>query len=379
MGVPEPGGAREPCGAPHATDAASRRGIPCLLMRGGTSKGAYFLAADLPADPAARDELLLRIMGSPDPRQIDGIGGAHPLTSKVAIVSPSADGDADVDYLFLQVGVGEATVGDAQTCGNLLAGIGPFAVERGLVAATGDRTTVRIRLLNTGDVATAVFATADGLPDYDGGGQGGIAIDGVPGTASPIELEVGGGPHKPLLPTGNPADEVGGHRVTLVDNGMPVVVLRADEFAVSGDESPAGLEADAGLADRLERIRRAAGPLMGLGDVSTQTVPKMILVSPPRSGGAISTRAFIPARVHTAIGVLMAASVAAALHLPGAVGADLAGPLGGETVGIEHPSGTFAARVRVVRDDDGAWRATSFSLRTARKLFDGAVFPRSRL
>src|SRR6478609_3530718 len=184
-----------------------RDGVRCMLMRGGTSKGAYFLAADLPSDPGARDDLLLRIMGSPDPRQIDGIGGAHPLTSKVAIVSRSAAEGVDVDYLFLQVGVDTATVADAQTCGNLLAGVGPFAVERGLVSAPGARTTARIRLLNTGDTATAVFPTTDGRPDYDGD----AAIDGVPGTASAIELEVGGGDDKPLLPTGNPADTLDGH------------------------------------------------------------------------------------------------------------------------------------------------------------------------
>jgi len=354
--------------------SAGRDGIRCMLMRGGTSKGAYFLADDLPADPDRRDDLLLRIMGSPDPRQIDGIGGAHPLTSKVAIVSPSTASGIDVDYLFLQVGVDTASVGDAQTCGNLLAGIGPFAVERGLVAATGARTTVRIRLLNTGDAATAAFATADGRPDYDGD----VAIDGVPGTASAIELEVGGGADKPLLPTGSPVDEIDGHAVTLIDNGMPVVLLRADEFGVDGSESPDELEADAELAARVERIRLAAGPRMGLGDVASKTVPKVILLSPPRGGGAISTRAFIPARVHTAIGVLMAASVAAALRIPGAVGHDIAGPLDGDETVLEHPSGSFPSRVRVTREGDGAWRATSFSLRTARKLFDGTVFPRPR-
>ncbi|MBW9120000.1 4-oxalomesaconate tautomerase [Microbacterium trichothecenolyticum] len=351
--------------------AAARDGIRCMLMRGGTSKGAYFLASDLPDDRATRDDLLLRIMGSPDPRQIDGIGGAHPLTSKAAIVSPSNSAGIDVDYLFLQVGVDTATVADAQTCGNLLAGIGPFAVERGLVPATGERTTVRIRLLNTGDAATAVFATVDGRPGYDGD----VAIDGVPGTASAIELEVGGGPDKPLLPSGEVAEEIDGHTVTLIDNGMPVVVLRAEEFNIDGSESPATLESDAELAARIERVRLVAGPRMGLGDVSGQTVPKMILVSPPRAGGAISTRAFIPARVHTAIGVLMAASVAAALRIPGAVGSDIADALDGEETAIEHPSGTFPSRVRVTRDAAGTWRATSFSVRTARKLFDGTVFP----
>ncbi|WP_194409841.1 4-oxalomesaconate tautomerase [Microbacterium cremeum] len=355
------------------TDAV-RDGIRCMLMRGGTSKGAYFLADDLPADRAARDDLLLRIMGSPDPRQIDGIGGAHPLTSKVAIVSRSTAEGIDVDYVFLQVGVAEATVGDAQTCGNLLAGIGPFAVERGLVPATGERTAVRIRLVNTGDAATAVFPTPGGRPDYDGD----VAIDGVPGTAAAVSLEVGGGPDKPLLPTGEATDEIDGHAVTLIDNGMPVVLLRADEFGVDGTETPGALEADTELAARIERVRRAAGPLMGLGEVAEQTVPKVILLSPPRHGGAISTRAFIPARVHTAIGVLMAASVAAALRIPGAVGSDIAGPVDGDATEVEHPGGSSPSHVRVARDADGVWRATSSSVRTARKLFDGRVFPRPR-
>jgi len=356
------------------TDAA-RAGIRCMLMRGGTSKGAYFLAEDVPDDPAARAELMLRVMGSPDPTQIDGLGGAHPLTSKVAIVSRSPLPDVDVDYLFLQVMVDEPVVSDAQTCGNLLAGVGPFAVERGLVEPRGDRTEVRIRLLNTGDIATSVFATPGGRVDYDGD----TAIDGVPGLAGRIDLEIGGGPDKPLLPTGNVLDEVGGHRVTLIDNGMPVVLLRADEFGVTGHESPQQLEEDAALKAEVERVRLLAGPLMGLGDVAEQTVPKMFLLSAPRSGGAVATRAFIPARVHTSIGVLMAASVAAGIRIPGSVGAEIAVvPVDGATV-LEHPSGAYSADVRVTQDADGTWRGTSASVRTARKIFDGVVFPRPRL
>lgn len=349
-------------------------GIPCMFMRGGTSKGAYFLASDVPSDRAERDDLMLRIMGTPDARQIDGLGGAHPLTSKVAIVSASDTPGIDVDYLFLQIGVDEALVSDKQTCGNLLAGVGPFAVERGLVEAGASETTVRIRLVNTGDVATATFATPGGHIDYDGD----VAIDGVPGTGGAIELEVGGGA-KPLLPTGNISDEIDGHRVTLIDNGMPVVLLRADEFGVAGDESPAELEARADLGAAIERIRLQAGPLMGLGDVSSATVPKMFLLSPPSNGGAVSTRGYIPTRVHTSIGVLMAASVAAGIRIPGAVGADFARPSNEGADAIEHPSGSFPASVRVTHAADGTWSATSTSLRTARKIFDGTVFPRPRL
>ncbi|MDQ1129753.1 4-oxalomesaconate tautomerase [Microbacterium sp. SORGH_AS_0888] len=350
-------------------------GIPCLLMRGGTSKGAFFLADDLPARRETRDDLLLRIMGSPDPTQIDGLGGAHPLTSKVAIVSRSEEPGIDIDYLFLQIAVDEPLVSDTQTCGNLLAAVGPFAVERGLLVPGEPTTTARIRLLNTRDIATVTFATPGGTVDYDGD----AAIDGVPGTACRIDIALAAGPGKALLPTGNATDEVEGHRATLIDNGMPVVLLDAADFGVEGTETPAALEARGELATEVERVRLAAGPLMGLGDVSAQTVPKMFLLSPATAGGAISTRAFIPHRVHTSIGVLMAASVAAGLRIPGTVAAELATDDGGETVSIEHPGGAFPARVRVDRAPDGAWQAASLSLRTARKIFDGRVFPRPRL
>lgn len=350
-------------------------GIACMLMRGGTSKGPFFLASDLPADAAARDDLLLRIMGSPDPSQIDGIGGATPLTSKVAIVSPSREPGIDLDYLFAQVSVDDARVSTTQTCGNLLAAVGPFAIERGLVAAHAPVTTLRIRLVNTGDIATARVQTPGGAVTYDGDTE----IAGVPGTAAPIELELAGG--GPLLPSGDVRDEVAGVEATLVDNGMPVVLLRAGDLGVGGDESPAELEADAALGATLERIRLAAGERMGLGEVREQTVPKLILLSPPRSGGAIATRAFIPTRVHTSIGVLMAASVAAGVRLAGAVGNELATDPGepGDPapVLVEHPAGTFASRVTVSRGADGAWRGTSVSIRTARKLFDGRVFART--
>jgi 4-oxalomesaconate tautomerase len=353
------------------------RGIRSTLMRGGTSKGAFFVAADLPADVAERDRVLLEIMGSPDPTQIDGVGGAHPLRSKVAIVSPSAEDGVDLDYLFLQVSVDEPVVADLQTCGNMLAAVGPFAVERGLIPATGDRTTTRIRLINTGDLAIETFPTRDGMPVYDGD----TAIDGVPGTAAAIEIEMGDeSTAKELFPTGHPVDEIAGHRVTLVDNGMPVVLLDATEFGVAGDESPADLEANAELTAAIEAARLEAGRLMGLGEVADQTVPKMFLLSPPRHGGALTTRGFIPTKVHTSIGVLMAASIAAAARIPGTVAAAIAGEESATAADgvtrLEHPSGTFDAQVRVF-DVGGTWRGTSTSIRTARKLFDGTAFPRS--
>jgi 4-oxalomesaconate tautomerase len=350
-----------------------RDGIRCMLMRGGTSKGAYFLAEDLPAEPGERDDLLLRVMGSPDPAQIDGLGGAHPLTSKVAIVSRSTEEGVDLDYLFLQVVVDEPAVSDAQTCGNLLAGIGPFALERGLIDPDGEHTTVRIRLRNTGDLATLTFPTPGGRVEYDGD----TAIDGVPGTAARISIEMAPAPDAHLLPTGNLVDQIDGHCATLIDNGMPVVLLRADEFGIRGDESPAELEENVELAAAVEGIRSTAGPMMGLGEVADATVPKMFLLSPPRHGGVIATRAFIPHRVHTSIGVLMAASVAAGACIPGTVAADLAVPGDDGPIEIEHPGGTFPSQVSVARVE-GTWRATSTSVRTARKIFDGVVFPRPR-
>lgn len=351
-------------------------GVRCMVMRGGTSKGAYFLASDLPDDPAVRDDLLLRIMGTPDPRQIDGLGGAHPVTSKVAIVSPGAGPDRDVDYLFLQLGVDEPTVSDRQTCGNLLAGVGQFAVERGLAPAGGDRTTVRVRLVNTGALAIATFATPGGQVDYTGT----TAISGVPGTAAPVELDfadtegsTGGG----LLPTGRVRDDIDGIQVTCVDNGMPVVVARATDLGVTGYESAADLAADAALAERIGSLRLDAGKLMGLGDVTATSVPKTTLVAAPRDGGAICTRSFIPLRPHPSIGVLGAVSVVTALMLPDAVGHDLfVAPPSGDPVEVEHPTGKVAIAVELDRSSTPPRVRRSTVIRTARKLFDGTAFPR---
>lgn len=348
--------------------------VPCLLMRGGTSKGAYFLAGDLPAEPALRDDLLLRIMGSPDERQIDGLGGAHPLTSKVAVVSPSADPQADVDYLFLQVVVDRPEVSDRQNCGNILAGVGPFAVERGLVPAGEERTSVRIRMVNTGDHATATFPTPGGRVDYTGDAR----ISGVPGAAAPVVIEFPAGAGE-LLPTGSVRDEIDGVQVTCVDNGMPTVLIAATSLKVTGYESPKDLEEDLTLADRLRRIRLEAGRLMGLGDVSDTTVPKLTLLAPPRDGGAVTTRTFIPVRCHTSIGVLGAASVAAGLRIDGSVGADLAElPPGSDRMRIEHPTGFLDIESSLGTTPEGLPTARRTAVvRTARKIFDGSVFPRA--
>ncbi|MDK3072576.1 4-oxalomesaconate tautomerase [Sedimentitalea sp. JM2-8] len=351
----------------HDTD-----GIPCLWMRGGTSKGAYFLASDLPPERAAIDDLLLRVMGSPDPRQIDGIGGADPLTSKVAILSPPSRDDADVDYLFLQVFVEQARVSDAQGCGNILAGVGPAAIERGLVCVTDRETVVRIHMRNTGEVASARISTPDGRVRYDGSAR----IDGVPGTHAPIPLmfeNLAGSMCGALLPTGNPVDVIDGVACTLIDNGMPCVILRATDLGVTGREDRETLDADDGLKARLEKIRLKAGPLMNLGDVTEKSVPKMTLVAPPNAGGVIATRSFIPHRCHATIGVFAAVSVATACVLESGPAAETAALPDDRIFVIEHPSG--ATEVLVERDEAGRVLRAG-TLRTARKLFDGRVFPR---
>ena len=341
-------------------------GIRCMQMRGGSSKGAYFLAADLPGDPAERDDLLLRIMGSPDERQIDGLGGGHPLTSKVAVVTPSASVDADVDYLFLQVVPGRATITDAQTCGNLLAGVGPFAVERGLVAAGAETTTVRIRIMNpTISLAVAQVRTPGGRVRYDGD----TIMAGTPFPAAPIALRFPGG-DAPVFPTGNLVDRLAGVEATCVDAGMPVILVRAADLGIAGDESPEALEGNEILRRRVEAVRLAAGAAMGLGDVRDTTVPKVTLVSSPRNGGTVCTRTFIPHRVHAAIGVLGAVSVAAGTSVAGTV-ASHPGKAG--RVRIEHPTGVFEVDV----DLDGRRLRSSAVVRTARKLSDGLVWPRS--
>jgi len=348
-----------------------------MVLRGGSSKGAYFLSDDLSADVAARDDLLLRIMGSPDGRQIDGIGGAHPLTSKVAIVSPSTGGGADVDYLFLQVSVDEPLVSDRQNCGNLLAGVAPFAIERGLVVvdAEADRAEVRVRMLNTDSLATATVSVAGGVPVYDGS----TAISGVPGTAAEIRLDfdgIAGGSTGALLPTSNLRDTIAGVDCTLIDNGMPVVVMRADAVGVVGDEAPADLEANQALRAKLEQIRREAGELMGLGDVTDTTVPKLTMVSTPRSGGHLATRTFIPHRCHQAIGVLGAVSVATAALLPDSPAFEVRHGGTESIVTLEHPTGTFDASVSVAIDGGDVTVERAGIVRTARKLMDGLVYPR---
>lgn len=348
-------------------------GIACMWMRGGTSKGGYFLADDLPKEIGDRDAMLLRMMGSPDPRQIDGMGGADPLTSKVAVVRKSERQGIDVDYLFLQVFVDQPIVTDAQNCGNILAGVAPFAIEKGLVAATDETTDVAVYMENTGQVAILTVQTPNGVVRYDGE----ASIDGVPGTAAPIPMafqDTQGSSCGALLPSGNASDMIDGIEVTLIDNGMPVVILAAADVGISGYEERDQLDADGDLKARLERIRLAAGPMMNLGDVSEKSVPKMSLVAAPRAGGTICTRTFIPHRCHSSIGVLGAVSVATACGLDQGPARRLAELPEGETsktLQIEHPTGSTATVLEFSPDGSVVKSAL---LRTARKLFEGRIF-----
>jgi 4-oxalomesaconate tautomerase len=347
-------------------------GIPCIWMRGGTSKGGIFNAADLPSDPAQRDQVLLEIMGSPDDRQINGMGGADPLTSKVGIVKKSSHPECDVDYLFLQVFVDQAIVTDSQNCGNILAAVGPYAIEQGFVSITEDVTQVSVFMENTGQIAVLQVQTPDGKVTY----KGGSSIDGVPGTSAPVTCEfkeTAGSTCGALYPSGNLKDSVDGVDVTLIDNGMPVVILRASDFGISGTESRDELDGNTALKRRLEDIRLQVGPLMNLGDVTEKSVPKMSLVSAPMHHGCISTRTFIPHRCHASIGVLGAVSVATAAITPGTVAYPLAEvPDGDEkTLPVEHPTGEMT----VVAYMNGDGLQSAALLRTARKLFEGTVYP----
>jgi 4-oxalomesaconate tautomerase len=344
----------------------------CMWMRGGTSKGGFFLKDDLPSGTAARDAFLLRVMGSPDPRQIDGMGGADPLTSKVAVVSKSEREGIDVDYLFLQVFVDKAIVTDAQNCGNILAGVGPFAIERGLVAAQEGETRVAIFMVNTEQVAVATVETAGGKVRYDGDAK----IDGVPGSAAPVPLEfrdTAGSTCGALLPSGTAVDVVEGVPVTLIDNGMPCVVMKAEDVGITGYESRDELDNATELKARIEKIRLAVGERMNLGDVTDKSVPKMMLVAPPKNGGAVTVRSFIPHRAHASIGVLGAVSVATACLIEGSPAAEVAQvPEGNrKTLSVEHPTGETTCVMEM--NPDGSV-ATAAMLRTARKLMDGEVF-----
>lgn len=347
--------------------------IPCLFMRGGTSRGPFFDEADLPADIATRDRVLLAVMGSPDKRQIDGLGGAHPLTSKVGIVRRGTAPGVDLDFLFAQLQPDKDTVDTTPNCGNMLAAVVPFALETGMVAPQGETTTLRVLTRNTGMQCDITVRTPGGRVDYAGDAR----IDGVPGTAAPITinfLDTAGSVCSGLLPTGNVRDVIDGISVTCIDNGMPLVMFKASDVGRTGYETAAELNADAELKARIERLRLACGHAMGLGDVSGRNYPKMTLIAPPRAGGSLCTRSFIPHVCHDAIGVLAAVTVGTACVLPGSVCDGIAVMPEGltKTVSVEHPSGEFSVELGI--DPENPQNVTRAALlRTARLIMRGEV------
>jgi len=349
--------------------------IPCIIMRGGTSKGPYFMAKDLPADPALRDKVLLAAIGSPDARQIDGLGGATTLTSKVAIVSPSQRPGIDVDYLFAQVEVEAARVDTNPPCGNIMAGVGPFALETGMVKPQGDVSRVRIYHVNIDAKVEAVVETPGGVVNYEGD----TAIAGVPGTAAPLRLnfmDVAGSTCGSLLPTGNPVDEIDGIAVTCMDAAMPVMILAAESVGKTGYESAAELDADTALFERIEKIRRKAGEMMGLGDVSEKVVPKVILLARPRQGGTISSRYLVPHKTHAAHAVTGAICLCCCCLLEDGIAAPLVDLPDGPPypLRIEHPSGEIELLVDADPGRGGITLRSVGTLRTARKLMRGEVY-----
>jgi 4-oxalomesaconate tautomerase len=351
-----------------------QRSIPCLFMRGGTSRGPFFLESDLPADIAQRDAILLSVMGSPDVRQIDGMGGADPLTSKVGLVRRGQTAGVDLEFLFAQVSLKEARVDTTPNCGNMLAAVVPFGLETGLVKATGDVTTLRVLTLNTGTLSDIQVRTPGGRVEYSGEAR----IDGVPGTAAPINisfLETEGSVCGSLLPTGHLVDRFDGVDVTCIDNGMPVVVMAAEALGVTGYETRDELNANTALKQRIESIRLQAGPAMNLGDVTRKVVPKMCLVAKPAAGGQICTRTFIPHDCHSAVGVLGAVTVATAAVLPGSVANRYASvPAGNaKTLSVEHPSGEFSV-VLTMNSANPTQVLQAALLRTARLIMRGEVY-----
>lgn len=355
--------------------------VPCMLMRGGTSRGPFFLESDLPSDTKLRDRVLLAALGSPDKRQIDGLGGAHPLTSKVGIVRKSTTPGVDLDFLFAQLQPDKDTVDTSPNCGNMLAAVLPFALERGLLTIQAGTTTARVLTLNTGMQCDVTVQTPNGKLAYTGDAR----IDGVPGTAAPISinfLDTAGSVCPSLLPSGRVLDRIEVEHgadtfavdATLIDNGMPMVLVRAADLGVSGYESVAELNANDGLRAKLEALRLTVGPVMGLGDVKSKSYPKMCLVAPPRAGGSIATRCFIPHVCHEAIGVLAAVTIATACVLEGSVTQGIAEVPPGlsKTVSVEHPTGEFSVELGL--DPNNPQQVVKAALlRTARPIMRGEV------
>lgn len=348
-------------------------GIPCIFMRGGTSRGPYFKASDLPADTASRDRVLLAAMGSPDVRQIDGLGGADTLTSKVAIVSKSQRPGVDVDYLFAQVNISRPIVDTAPSCGNMLAGVAPFALETGLIPVREGETRVMIYNVNTESRIEAIVRTPGRRVQYTGDAR----IDGVPGTAAPIVLnfmDVVGSISGKMLPTGKVRDTIEGIEVTCIDVAMPMIMMRAADFGLTGIEGRSEIDGNKPLLARIEAIRQEAGRRMGFGDVTDKVIPKVGLLSPPRQGGTITSRYLTPHALHAAHAVTGAVCVSTACALEGSIAHEVAKreDINPRTIWIEHPSGQVDVRLETTgRGAD--MEVVAGTLRTARPIMKGEV------
>ncbi len=355
-------------------------GIPCIFMRGGTSRGPYFKASDLPADVPTRDAVLLAAVGSPDLRQIDGLGGADTLTSKVAIVSKSTRPGVDLDYLFAQVDIKRPLVDTAPSCGNMLAGVAPFGLETGLIPAQDGETRVMIYNVNTQSRIEAVVKTPGRQIAYTGDAR----IDGVPGTASPIVLnfmDVVGSIAGVMLPTTNVRDVIEGIEVTCIDVAMPMIMMRATDFGLTGTENKAQIDGNKELLARIEKIRMEAGRRMGFGDVSDKVIPKVGLLSPPRDpNGTITSRYLTPHALHAAHAVTGAVCVATACALEGSIAHEVSvkSAENPRTIWIEHPSGMVDVRLETT--GKGAdMTVVAGTLRTARPIMKGEVMVPGKL
>ena len=360
---------------------SNQTAIPFIQMRGGSSKGIYFHRKDLPSDSDHCDAVLKWVMGAHgDPRQIDGLGGADPLTSKIAIISPSERDDCDIDYKFIQAIVGENRVDDTPNCGNILSGVGAFSIETGLIKPTGNHASITVYMTNSGNRCLLKFPLQNGQPIY----HGNTRIDGVIGSSAAITClyqDLEGSACGSLLPTGNQHDEFDNILVTCIDNGMPVICLRAADFGLNGSETPDQLNANEELRLQLESIRLKAGLSMGLGNVSGKTIPKMCLVSKPRHGGTINTHTFIPKQCHKAIGVLGAVSVGTAALLQDSVINSLASFSSNQKTNkslkqmiIEHPSGSFTVELEISQKGTRPMVKQAGLLRTTRMLCRGEVY-----
>lgn len=375
--------------------------IPAVYMRGGTSKGVYLMVEDLPADPVMRDKVILDIYGSPDSRQINGIGGADPLTSKVALIARSTRENVDVDYTFGYVGIKDATVDYEGNCGNMSSGVGPFAIQTGLVAAEDPITKVRIYNTNTKKIIVAEIPVKDGEVVTEGD----YTIDGVPGSGARIVLNFlnsGGAKTGKLLPTGNVVDEITLKcgkkiRVSLVDAANPSVFVKAEDIGLTGVEMPKDTESNSEILEIMEDIRTTAAVMMGLAETKEKTgpaVPKVAFVASPKgymtmNGTEVKvSQVDLVARtkalsvLHKAYAVTGGICVATAGLIEGTVVNEIIGEQAKETgiVRLGHPSGTLDFEISLEKLSTGGWNLSKAGVsRTAKPIMDGYVYVSRRI